>query len=140
MFGVESLSWRLRTPLRFLGLPREILLQLARPEIANAIARNSDFESDPLARFARTIGVVATVRFGSPAEAAATLRRLRDVHAPISGRGPGGDRYVASDPALQFWVLASIVDTTLTIERRYVGALTDEQRDQYYREQFAVFD
>ena len=126
--------------MRYLGLPREVLLQLARPEIATAIAEHSDFESDPLARFARTIGVVATVRFGAPDEAAGTLERLRGVHRSVCGQLLDGRPYAATDDELQFWVLATIFDTTVTLERRYVGALTDDDRQRLYDEQFPVFD
>ena len=59
-------------------LPRSrarLLLQLAHPWVATAIAEHSTALSDPIGRFHRTFEIVFTLVFGSLEQALATSRR-----------------------------------------------------------------
>lgn len=127
--GPDSASWQLRHPLRFVGVARAGLLQLARPEIAAAVAGTGSFEADPLGRISRTLGVVAVVKFGSPPAAEAAIERLREAHAGV----PGADA-----PRLRWWVLATAIDSTLALDRRYVGIADDALRRRFYQESRSV--
>lgn len=87
-----------------------MLLQVAHPAVADGVARYSRFQEDPFGRGYRTFKAMATVYFGAPEQAEATARRLARVHSGIRGEG-----YVATDPELQLWVFATLVDTTLKV-------------------------
>src|SRR5690606_28358268 len=45
--------------------------------------------------------------------------------------GPG---YRAADPELLLWVLATLIDTTLVVHRRFVGPLSPDFAEAYYRD------
>src|SRR3954451_2829453 len=65
IFGPRSAIWRVdREAATFLGAGRALLLQLAHPWIAAAIAQHSRTLSDPIGRFHRTFGTVFNLVFG----------------------------------------------------------------------------
>ena len=63
---LNSLTWRIdREALTFLVAGRALLLQLAHPWVAAAIAEHSKTIDDPIGRFHRTFAVVFTMVFGT---------------------------------------------------------------------------
>jgi uncharacterized protein (DUF2236 family) len=54
------------------------------------------------------------------------------------GRFPAGTRYSASDPELQLWVHATLVETSLTVYSRFVRALSADEQERYYQEMAVV--
>lgn len=135
LLGPESLSARLLGhPAVLLGGPRALLLQLAHPSVAAAVAGQSSFGADPYRRLARTFAVMTEISFGAPADAAAARSGLAEVHRAVRGTTPAGVAYRASDPELALWVHATLVDTLLAVERRYVGVLDDAGRARLYDE------
>jgi uncharacterized protein (DUF2236 family) len=140
LFGPASVSYKYgREGLLVLGGPRALLLQVAEPAVAAGVAEHSRFEQDPLSRLVATLHAMTTVSFGPPDEARRVLARLERRHAAVRGRLPDGTPYAAEDPVLKRWVLATILDTALLVERRYLGVLTDEERDQAYLESRRLF-
>ena len=66
LFGPASVKWRVdREAAIFLGAGRALLLQLAHPWVAAAIADQSRVFDDPLGRFHRTFKVMFTMVFGT---------------------------------------------------------------------------
>jgi uncharacterized protein (DUF2236 family) len=116
------------------------LLQLGEPAIAAALAAVSDYKSDPLGRINRTLGIERTVRFARADIVRSRLDHLERVHSRISGVAAHGLQYSALDPSLQLWVLATDFDTTVEIDRRFIGLLDSRSVEQFYDEQLAVFD
>jgi uncharacterized protein (DUF2236 family) len=110
-----------------LGGGRALLMQLAHPLVARAVADHSRFRSDPFARLQGTLDTVYTVVFGSEAQALDAAAALAAVHDRV--RGPG---YRATDPELMLWVHATLVDTALRIHRRFLGGLAEDDADRYY--------
>src|SRR5215218_5038950 len=85
-FGPASAIWQVdREALVFLGAGRALLLQLAHPWVATAIAEHSSVLHDPIGRFHRTFEIVFTLVFGSLDEAQRTSRRLHRRHAAVAG-------------------------------------------------------
>jgi len=117
-----------------LGGPRALLMQLAHPAVAAGVADHSGFDADPFGRLVRTLDAMNTIAFGAPGDADAVLDHLRRVHSGVKGTTVGGDAYEANDPDLLFWVHATLVDTVLVVERRYLGYLDEAGQDQYYEE------
>src|ERR1700738_5087549 len=86
VFGPASLTCRVdREAAVFLGAGRALLLQLAHPWVAAAIAEQSPGLADPLGRFHRTFNVMCTMVFGTPDQALAVARRLYRRHAMVVG-------------------------------------------------------
>ena len=75
VFGPASMTWRIdREAVIFLGAGRALLLQLAHPWVAAAIAEHSRTFADPIGRFHRTFEVVFTMVFGSLDQALAAAQ------------------------------------------------------------------
>src|SRR5215468_6991690 len=86
VFGPASVTWRVhREAAIFLGAGRALLLQLAHPWVAAAIADQSKVFADPLGRFHRTFNVMFTMVFGTCDQAEAAARRLYQRHAAVVG-------------------------------------------------------
>jgi uncharacterized protein (DUF2236 family) len=86
VFGPASLTWRIdREAAVFLGAGRALLLQLAHPWVAAAIAEHSRTFADPIGRFHRTFNTTFTMLLGTLDQALAAARRLPWRHAAVKG-------------------------------------------------------
>ncbi len=149
IFGPASVTWRVnREAVIFLGAGRALVLQLAHPWVAAAIAEHSRSLTDPIGRFHRTFNIVFTMTFGTLDQAMAAARRLHYRHAGISGvlaeaAGPfaAGSPYRANDVAALRWVHATLIETALLVHDLVLTPLTREDREQYLAEarRFAGF-
>lgn len=111
----------------FLGGGRALLLQLAHPDVAQGVADHSEFEVDPFSRLRRTIAIVDRIVFGEDDEADRAATGLRRVHDRVTGAG-----YAANDPALLFWVHATLLDTALRVYHGFVAPLPPAERERAY--------
>jgi uncharacterized protein (DUF2236 family) len=142
IFGPASIIWRVdREAAVFLGAGRALLLQLAHPSVAAAIAQHSRSLADPIGRFHRTFNIVFTMVFGTTGQALAAARRLHRRHAAISGvltessgAYPAGSTYRANDVAALLWVHATLTDSALAAYRLVNPPLSSEERERYYAE------
>jgi uncharacterized protein (DUF2236 family) len=148
-FGPSSMMWHIdKEAAIFLGAGRALLLQLAHPWVAAAIAQHSRTLADPIGRFHRTFNTMFTIVFGTIEQALAAARRLHGRHACISGTLPaaagffaGGSRYEANDVAALRWVHATLIDTALVAHQLICQPLLMEERERYWAEArlFAAF-
>jgi uncharacterized protein (DUF2236 family) len=142
IFGPKSVSWRLdREAAVFLGAGRALLLQLAHPWVAAAIAEHSRSLSDPIGRFQRTFNITLTMIFGSTSQAIVAARRLHRRHSGIcgtlrenSGAYAAGSRYWANDVAALRWVWATLIETAPLAYELIAPALSTDDRERYYTE------
>lgn len=140
IFGPHSVIWRVdREAATFLGAGRALLLQLAHPWVATAIAQHSRTLADPIGRFHRTFRIVFTMVFGTTEQALAAARRLHRRHAAISGvlgessgAFTAGTPYNANDVAALRWVHATLTDTALLAYQLVYPPLSPEDRAEYY--------
>jgi uncharacterized protein (DUF2236 family) len=140
LFGPRSMLWRVdRQAITFLGAGRALLLQLAHPWVAAAIAEHSQALADPVGRFHRTFGTVFAMVFGTADLAVAMARRLHRRHASITGHLPvaagpfaAGSPYGANDRAALQWVHATLIDTALQVYETILPPLSAEERAAYY--------
>jgi uncharacterized protein (DUF2236 family) len=149
VFGPGSMMWRIdKEAAIFLGAGRALLLQLAHPWVAAAIAQHSQVLADPVGRFHRTFKYMFTMVFGTTEQALAAARRLHDRHSRVGGTlaeaaGPfvAGSRYRANDVAALRWVHATLMDTALVAHRLVHPPLSAEDRERYWGEArlFAAF-
>jgi uncharacterized protein (DUF2236 family) len=146
VFGPGSMVWRIdRGAAVFLGAGRALLLQLAHPWVAAAIAEHSRTLRDPIGRFHRTFGVVFTMVFGTTDEAIDAARRLYRRHSAITGildesagAFPAGSPYQANDIAALRWVFATLADSAIVAFELVNPPLSAAERERYYSE-FPLF-
>jgi uncharacterized protein (DUF2236 family) len=130
MFPPESATWRIgREAALLLGGGRALLLQLAHPSVAAAVAEHSDFRSRPLGRLLRTLALTLSLSFGTRAQALEAARTINHTHRRVRG-----DDYVATDPRLLLWVHATLIDGVFVTYDAFVRPLTREEREAYYLE------
>ena len=116
-----------------LGGGRALLMQLAHPLVAAAVAAHSGFQSDPFARLQRTLETSYVIVFGTVEQARDAAAAVRVVHERVVGEG-----YRAEDPALLMWVHATLVDTALRVHRRFLRPLRPADAERYYQESAVV--
>jgi uncharacterized protein (DUF2236 family) len=142
VFGPGSMMWQIdKEAAIFLGAGRALLLQLAHPWVAAAIAEHSRALADPIGRFHRTFNPVFTLVFGTTVQALAVAQRLHRRHAAISGTlsemvGPfaPGSAYRANDVAALRWVHASLSDSAVVAYELLHPPLSREDRERYWAE------
>src|SRR5205085_12117466 len=116
-----------------LGWSRAILLQLAHPLMAAAVARHSSFRSGPAAaakRLHHTVRAMLDLTFGDDAartRAVTAIRAIHDrVHGTLSravGPFPQGTPYSAHDPDLLLWVHVTLLDSVVLAYDTFVRPL-----------------
>lgn len=131
LFGPHSEAWQLdREAMLLLGAgPRALLLQLAHPAVAAGVADHSDFRSDPWRRLHGTLRSYLRIIYGSRTAAHGEIRRLAALHRQVTGPG-----YTARDPTLSMWVHATLVDSTLVANDRWLGPLPRARAARFYEE------
>jgi uncharacterized protein (DUF2236 family) len=136
LFGPGSASWQVdREAVLLAGGTCALLMQLAHPAVAAAVAQHSDFRADPFGRLRRTLTASYAVVFGSTPRAERAIRRINAIHGVVSGHVPEtGQAYRALDPHLLLWVHATLVDTALRVYERYVAALSPATAEAYHDE------
>ncbi|WP_027347091.1 oxygenase MpaB family protein [Hamadaea tsunoensis] len=137
LFGPGTVTWRVHAePVLLLSAPRALLLQALHPRAIAGVTQNSDFKNDPWGRLQRTINYVATVVYGTTAQAEAAGRRVRAVHAAMTARDVDtGEEFRLDEPDLLRWVHVTEVDSFVTTARRAGLELSDADVDRYYAEQ-----
>lgn len=84
--GPQSVFWRFSaTLINFWGAGRAILLQLAPPYVAYAIAEHSTTSTDVRGRFRATFENVFQMTFGTREQALRGARKVHAVHAMSNG-------------------------------------------------------
>lgn len=109
---------------------RALLLQLAHPAVGHGVARHSDFAADPLGRLTGTLQFVYVVASGEPRLVRRSARAVASAHRPVVSEADWSVHYDARDPALQFWVAATIHDTALRIAEAVWGPLPPALADE----------
>lgn len=134
--------WRInRESVLLLAGPRALLMQLAHPLVAAGVGAHSHFRQEPIARLRRTLDAMLAIIFGAHADAERAAARVNGLHEHVFGvlaggtpHFPAGTPYSALDPALLFWVQATLQDSALAAYECFVGPLTPEARERQYQE------
>src|SRR5947207_15171748 len=142
VFGPCSVTWRInREAILFLAAGRALLLQLAHPWVAAAVADHSKALTDPVARFHRTFKVVFTMVFGTVDQAFAAARSLHRRHESITGVLPeavgpfeAGSSYRANDISALRWVYATLSDSAVAARNLVMDKPCPSDRARLYSE------
>lgn len=104
-----SVLWRYAGDARLLTTGAyAILLQVGHPSVGAGVSEHSEFRADPWGRLLRTLDYSYTMSYGGPARATAMGARIREMHKPIKGVRPDGERYHALEPEVYAWVHATL--------------------------------
>ena len=145
----NAISWRVNAErIVLFGWARAILLQIAHPLVAAAVAEHSSFRQgalDPVLRLHHTVKAMLSLTFGDESHQNTTLARINALHKTIHGTlketagpfGPGA-RYSAEDPALLLWVHATLLESIPLAYEALVGPLTERDRDRYCEEAASI--
>jgi uncharacterized protein (DUF2236 family) len=146
-FAPESVIRRLGNSalIPLLGGGPAVLLQVAHPLVAAGVVEHSDYRNDLWRRLLRTLRALYLIVYGSKQEAERAGEAVAAVHAHVHGMTreqlgpfPAGAPYAAADPDLMLWVHATLVETSLAAQRRFVGRLEADEEKAYYREMTIV--
>ncbi|MCC7125733.1 MAG: DUF2236 domain-containing protein [Acidobacteria bacterium] len=143
--GPGSVSWRINGEVIVLvAWGRAILLQLAHPLIATAVAEHSSFRRSGLAgvqRLISTVRAMLAITFGADDEAIDAAAGINAIHDHVAGRLGASTkrldadaRYSAHDPELLRWVHVTLIDSIMIAYERLVAPLSTADRDRYCAE------
>jgi uncharacterized protein (DUF2236 family) len=118
-----------------LGGGRAVLMQIAHPLVAQGVADHSSFRDRPFERLLRTLRPTLALVFGTQTELDEAARSVNAIHERVVGEG-----YQARDPELLFWVLATLIDTTLELHARFLRPLRPDEGEAYYQDMLTVGD
>src|SRR5438105_15079032 len=83
---------------------RALLLQVAHPKVAAAVAEHSRYRSDPLGRLRDTLDAIYGFAFEDTHRVEQIVTHIRHLHARVRGQTPAHQPYSALDPHLLLWV------------------------------------
>src|SRR5438105_15405151 len=111
---------------------RALLLQVAHPKVAAAVADHSRYRSDYLGRLRDTLDAIYGFAFADSHRVERILHGINALHRRVRGSTPDGEPYSALDPHLLLWVYATLIDSSLLAYDTFVGPLTEDERETYY--------
>jgi len=121
--------------------PRALLMQAAHPLAVAGLLAHSQSLDEPYDRLARTAEVMGTIGWGTREEAELVTAQVRSAHARVRGRlkedagpFPAGTPYRADQPELLMWILFTLVDSGLTVYRKYVRGLDGREQAAYWED------
>jgi len=137
IYRPDSIVWNVyRYSCCLWGGLRAALMQLALPEVAQAIDDHSTIATDPYARLRRTFLFVSQANYGPRWLAFRLAKNLRAMHENIHGKLPDGTRYSAHSEKALFWVHGTLVDTAVTMFELCKRPLSNKEKDQLVRETY----
>ncbi len=137
LFGPKSAMWLvMREMAAPFGAIGAVLLQVAHPAIAAAGAHGSRFQGDFRGRTQRTFNAMYEIIFGDLDSAMKTIERIHHIHARVKGEAKdgSGQRYSGTDPDLLFWVLATLIDSSVKMYDLVIRPLSSRDREDYYQD------
>lgn len=136
LFGPRSVTWLVDREVAVLigSGSRALLMQVAHPLVAAAVADHSRYRSDPLGRLRDTLDAIYSYAFADTERALGVVRQVNGLHTHVVGTTTEGQPYSALDPHLLLWVYATLIDSSLVAYETLVAPLPESQREGYYSE------
>lgn len=138
MFGPGSATWHLMgEPILWVAGIRALYLQALDPRTMLGTWQNSALvhRHEAWARFLRTTEFVRTRTYGSTPDIERAGRRVRKIHASLTGTDADGTVFRLDEPAQLLWVHCAEVDSYVAICRRCGMGATPDQLDEFVDEQ-----
>jgi uncharacterized protein (DUF2236 family) len=138
LFGPGSVTWRIMgEPIMWVAGFRALYLQALHPRTMRGTWQNKTL-ADPgqaWGRLARTTGFVRVRTFGSLAEVDRAGRRIRKLHASLTGVDPDGTHFRIDEPEQLIWVHCGEIASYVDIARRSGMPLCGHDLDRFVDEQ-----
>jgi uncharacterized protein (DUF2236 family) len=136
LFGPTSVTWRVDREIAVLlgSGSRALLLQVAHPKVAAAVAEHSRYRSDTLGRLRDTLDAIYGFAFEDTRRVERIVGHIHQLHTRVRGSTPGGAAYSALDPHLLLWVYATLIDSSLLAYDTFIAPMTVADRERYYAE------
>ncbi len=137
LFGPGSITWRVHADQVFaIAGVRALILQALHPLTMAAVAQQRGFEEDFWGRLDRTGRYVSMLTYAPAADARRTAATVRGIHRRLHGIDPDtGESFRLDRPDLLLWVHCCEVDSFLSTARRAGAPITEDDADEYLREQ-----
>ena len=140
LFGPGSITWRVHAePILWLAGYRALLLESLHPRALAGVLQNSRFREDPWGRLFRTARFWGEVVYGTTEMAETAGRRVRRIHARLSGVDPAtGETFRIDEPELLRWIHVTAAESFCDTAQRAGLGLSPSEVDGYYTEQLMV--
>jgi uncharacterized protein (DUF2236 family) len=138
LYGPGSVTWRISAePIMWVGGLRAMYLQALHPRTMRATWQNTAFArpGEAWGRFGRTVEFVRIRTYGNPDEVERAGRRVRKVHASLTGTDADGSVIRLDEPELLLWVHCGEIASYADIARRAAIGVCDRDLDEFVREQ-----
>jgi uncharacterized protein (DUF2236 family) len=138
LFGPGSATWQLMgEPILWVAGIRALYLQALHPRTILGTWHNSVLvhRHEAWARFLRTTEFVRTRTYGTMPEVERAGRRVRKIHASLTGTDDDGTEFRLDEPDQLLWVHCAEVDSYVDICRRCGMGATPGQLDAFVDEQ-----
>ncbi|MFD2081429.1 Uncharacterized conserved protein, DUF2236 family [Actinopolymorpha cephalotaxi] len=138
LFGPGSVTWQVHGEhVMWVAGVRALYLQALYPRVMRGTFQNSALfdRKKAWARFLRTTDFVAMRTYGSTAQVKEAGRRVRAIHANLTGYDPDTDEtFRLDEPEGLLWVHCGEIDSYVDIARRAGILGSDEEADAYVSE------
>jgi uncharacterized protein (DUF2236 family) len=138
LYGPGSVTWRVMSePIMWVAGLRAMYLQALHPRTMRATWQNTAFARPGQAwgRFSRTVEFVQVRTYGSLAEVERAGRRVRKIHACLTGVAADGSVIRLDEPELLLWVHCGEIASYVNIASRCGLRLCAAELDQFVDEQ-----
>ena len=138
LFGPDSVTWRIMgEPVMWVAGFRSLFLQALNPRAMRATWQNTSFTDrrEAWGRFVRTAEFVRVRTYGTAAEAERAGRRVRKIHATLTGTDADGSTIRLDEPELLLWVHCGEVASYVDIARRCGMPVSAADLDAFVSEQ-----
>lgn len=131
----EGPSWAVHGSLTTLvGGVRALMMQALQPAAVTGVAEHSAYRTDTIGRLQRTTQWLVITTFADVATAESIAGAVRSMHERVTGTGPDGEPYSASDPDLLRWVHDAFTDSFLSAHLALGGREIPGGPDAYVAE------
>jgi uncharacterized protein (DUF2236 family) len=115
-----------------------LVLQVADPTVGAGVKQHSNFKAEPWRRLYGTLVSLATIVYGTTADASSEVERLRQMHESIRGVDRRGRTYSALRPAPWAWVHGTLAWSVIRLNELFRTPFTGAEAEQYWCEWLAV--
>jgi len=138
LYGPGSLTWRIMgEPVMWVAGLRALYLQALHPQVMRGTWQNTLFNKpgEAWGRFVRTTEFVSVRTYGTLAQVDRAGRRVRKIHAALTGTDPDGCTFRLDEPELLMWVHCGEIGSYVDIARRSGMGLSARDLDAFVDEQ-----
>ena len=138
LFGPGSVTWRISDePVMWVAGLRAMYLQALHPRTMRATWQNTAFArpGEAWGRFVRTLEFVRVRTYGSQSEVDRVGRRVRRLHASLTGTDADGSVIRLDEPELLTWVHCGEIGSYVDIAARCGMPLSVGELDRFVAEQ-----